>query len=179
MKKFLAPVGALAIAALVASCSSGGSGNASTSAPVAAGPASSSSASTPTLSTTPKPVLKTATEIATALKMKVPQITKVTTLTEENDVNNMIGRPGQYSSAAWITDSRGKAGETGVDGGAVVETFETAEDRDARAKYIKDVTKGIGMLAEYDYTTGTSLVRVSGKLTPSQVKAYKDAAASL
>ncbi|SEB28873.1 hypothetical protein SAMN04489745_3186 [Arthrobacter woluwensis] len=123
--------------------------------------------------------MKTATEIANALKAKVPQVTKVTTVTEANDVNNMIGRPGQYSSAAWIADSRGKAGETGVDGGAVVETFETAADRDARAKYIADVTKGVGALSEYHYMTGTSLVRVSGQLPPSQAKAYKDAVAGL
>lgn len=133
----------------------------------------------PSPSATPKQSLKTATEIANALKAKIPQITKVTTVTEETDVNNMIGRPGQYTSAAWITDNRGKPGETGVDGGAVVETFETAEDMNARAKYIADVSKGIGILAEYHYMTGTSLVRVSGKLTPTQSKAYKDAVAAL
>ena len=42
--------------------------------------------------------------LATQLKAKVPSVTKIVTITENNDPNNKIGRPNGYVSAAVLYD---------------------------------------------------------------------------
>ncbi|MDQ0865598.1 hypothetical protein QF036_003179 [Arthrobacter globiformis] len=118
-----------------------------------------------------------ATSIATALKPKVPSVTKITTVTEALDSNKLLGRPGQYTSAAWIADSGATPGETGVDGGATVEVFETAADAKTRSEYILGVLKEMGPAfgTEWHHLKGTTLLRVSGKLSPSVNTQYKAA----
>lgn len=105
--------------------------------------------------------------MATALKAKVPTITAVTTLTEVLDSNRLLGRPGQYTSLAWITDLGAKAGETGTDGGTVVEVFANAEDAQDRSEYIMGVLKELGPAfgTEWHHLDGTTLLRVSGQLS--------------
>ncbi|MFE7595541.1 hypothetical protein [Streptomyces sp. NPDC057494] len=104
-------------------------------------------------------------------------------VTEDNDPNKLLGRPNQYTSKITFTDSRIKAEDVaGAEKGSVglggaIEVFPTAADAQARADYIQSVTKGIPMLAEYDYVSGTTLVRVSHYLTPTQAADYKTAAA--
>ena len=129
-------------------------------------PAAAAAASTPTPTPT---VAADATAVATALKAKVATITKVTTVTEELDSNKLLGRPGQYTSLAWITDSGAKAGETGTDGGAVVEVFASAEDAKTRSEYILGVLKEMGPAfgTEWHHLDGATLLRVSGQLSPS------------
>ncbi|WP_435841444.1 hypothetical protein [Streptomyces gardneri] len=106
-------------------------------------------------------------------------------VTEDNDPNNLLGRPNQYTSKITFTDSRIKAGDvTGADPGRVelggaIEVFTTAADAQARADYIQKVTKGMPMLVEYDYVSGPVLLRVSRYLTPTQVADDKTGAASL
>ncbi|MCC3279935.1 hypothetical protein LJ754_12320 [Arthrobacter sp. zg-Y40] len=101
----------------------------------------------------------------------------VTEVTEANDSNGLIGRPGQYTSAAWIADTSADPAQTGVDGGAVVEVFATEADAQTRAAYIQDVLKSMGPAfgTEYHYLKGSVLLRVSGKLMPSQASLYEQA----
>jgi hypothetical protein len=115
-----------------------------------------------------------ATSIATALEAKVASITKITTVTEALDSNKLLGRPNQYTSAAWITDSGATARETGIDGGAVVEMFENEADAKARSAYILRVLKEGGPVlgTEWHHMKGTALLRVSGQLSPSVNKQY-------
>lgn len=178
MRKHLAALGAAAF--LLAGCSAPST---QTAAPASTGstpPAAATQASneTPTSTPTPSPkVAADATSVATALKPKVASITKITTVTEALDSNKLLGRPGQYSSAAWIADSGATPGETGVDGGATVEVFETAADAKTRSEYILGVLKEMGPAfgTEWHHVKGTALLRVSGKLSPSVNAQYKAA----
>lgn len=70
----------------------------------------------------------------------------------------------------------------GIDRGLVIEVFPTAADIDRRSKFIQDTLKGMPILGtEYQYRAGggTVLVRVSGKVKPSQAKKIEDAVADL
>jgi hypothetical protein len=177
MRKHLAVLGATAL--LLAGCSapstpiSSQPASAAPSSAAATESATSRSTATPTPTPTPTKAPDAA-SVAAALKPKVPSITKVTTVTEALDSNHLLGRPNQYISAAWITDSGAMAGETGVDGGAVVEVFENEADAKARSEYILGVLKSAGPMfgTEWHHLKGTVLLRVSGTLTPAVNKQY-------
>ena len=73
---------------------------------------------------------------------------------------------------------------TGADPGDVersgaIEAFANPADAEARAAYIRGVTKSLPALVEYDYVHGSVLVRVSRYLTPKQAAQYESAAAAL
>ncbi|OFI39472.1 hypothetical protein BIU82_14200 [Arthrobacter sp. SW1] len=149
-------------------CSTGGGNDAA--------PAQSSAA---VVSEAPAPEEKPAdaTALASALKARIPEIAKVTAVTEATDENNLLGRPGQYVSLAWIGDKRAMPERSGIDGGAVIEVFANAEDMKTRSDYIQKMLKEMGPVAgtEYHYFSGTAMLRVNGKLTPTQAKAYESA----
>ncbi|MCC3273221.1 hypothetical protein MUK71_03870 [Arthrobacter zhangbolii] len=107
----------------------------------------------------------------------MPTISAVTEVTELNDTNGLIGRPGQYISAAWISDTAADSAETGIDGGAVVEVFADEADAQTRSDYIQGVLEGMGPAfgTEYHYMDGAVLLRVSGVLMPSQAALYEEA----
>lgn len=115
-----------------------------------------------------------------AKTVKTAKLTQ--TVTAENDGNHLLGRPGQYTSKIGFADSRitgdavsiYKTGD--VELGGAIEVFPDAASATARAKYILAVTKGMPILAEYDYPVGTVLVRVSRFLPPAQAKEYETAA---
>lgn len=161
MRKYLAAIGVAAV--LLTGCSAQAS-TSSAPAPASAAPAVATPSPTPTPT-----AAADATSVATAVKSKVKSITKVTTVTEALDTNKLLGRPNQYTSVAWITDSGATAGETGVDGGAAVEVFATPEDAKARSEYILGVLKKMGPAfgTEWHHLDGATLLRVSGKLSPS------------
>jgi hypothetical protein len=155
---------ALAVAAVLLTGCSAQASPATSSAPAVASTASATPSATPTPT-----AAADATSVATALKAKVPSITAVTTVTEALDENKLLGRNGQYTSLAWITDSGATAGKTGTDGGAVVEVFANAEDAKTRSDYIQRVLKAMGPAAgtEWHHLDGATLLRVNGKLSPS------------
>ncbi|SKB33836.1 hypothetical protein SAMN05660473_00180 [Arthrobacter sp. 49Tsu3.1M3] len=161
MRKYLAAFGVAA--ALLTGCSAQAT-TSSAPAPVSTAPAVATPSPTPTPT-----AAADATSVATALKAKVKSITKVTTVTEAMDENQLLGRNGQYTSLAWITDKGATAGKTGSDGGAVVEMFANAEDAKARSEYIQKVLKAMGPAAgtEWHHLDGATLLRVNGKLSPS------------
>lgn len=118
-----------------------------------------------------------ATDDAAALKKAIPTITKTVKITEDNDPNGDIGRPGKYSQAVSVYDSRTECDEPlDITCGAKIEVFDSKGDAEARSKYILDALKAVQMLgSEYHYINGASLLRVSGDIKPSQAKAYKAA----
>lgn len=132
---------------------------------------------TPLPETTEAAAPANALDVASALQVEVPTIIAITEVTEINDSNGLIGRPGQYTSAAWITDSAADQAQTGIDGGAVVEVFANPEDAQARSDYIQSVLQGAGGVlgTEYHYMDGMVLLRVSGVLMPSQAAVYQAA----
>ncbi|MEU7124273.1 hypothetical protein [Streptomyces zaomyceticus] len=127
----------------------------------------------------------TASDAFTELSAKISTARLSGVVTEENDPNHLLGRPNQYTSKITFTDSRIKGDDVAgaepgsVELGGAIEVFTTAADAQARADYIQKVTKGTPMLIEYDYVSGTVLVRVSHYLTPAQAADYKAGAASL
>lgn len=158
---------ALALTALLTAC---GEGNGPTSAPATKAPQTTTSPAPVAVKTTPaKP--KDAATIATALKLG-----KVKVWTEENDPNKLLGRPGQYTSAASVVDKRTEcpAGDSGISCGASVEVFASAEDAGTRAAYIEGVQKGGGLGTEYHTVVGAALLRVTGELTPKQAAVYAE-----
>ncbi|MBD3783682.1 MAG: hypothetical protein IE926_12150 [Micrococcales bacterium] len=102
-------------------------------------------------------------------------------LTEDNDTNNLIGRPGQYDAATFMADKRlgcsksDQYDQLGVDCGAKIERWATPAAATARAADIQKKLKDYGLGAEYDYVRGNLLLRVAGDLKPSQAKEYRDA----
>ncbi|WP_328381133.1 hypothetical protein OHQ88_27915 [Micromonospora zamorensis] len=69
-----------------------------------------------------------------------------------------------------------------IDRGLVVEVFATAGDADARSTYIQDALEGAQILGtEYHYRPADRriLVRLTGKVKPSQAKKFADAVAKL
>ena len=172
---------------LVTACGSSSSGGAAS---TSAAPASSSTPSAAPTSSSPSPTAPALPAAATSddpqavavsLKEQIPQITRVIQVTESNDSNNLIGRPGKYDAASFMKDSRmpctGQNLKTlDTSGGAKVERWASTADAQARADYIQKNLKALPMLGtEYDYVRDNLLLRVAGDLKPSQAKAYEKA----
>jgi hypothetical protein len=110
------------------------------------------------------------------LQAKVPQVTKVIQITEDNDPNNLIGRPNEYSQAATLYDSRTPCTDLGADCGATIEIWPTAAMATARGKYIQKELKAYPILGpEYDLVHGTALLRVTGVMKPTDEAGYATA----
>ncbi|MFD7558864.1 hypothetical protein ACFV9E_30560 [Streptomyces sp. NPDC059835] len=162
-------------AALLAACSS---------APGTPKPVSSGQA-TATSSTTPATSESDATSAFAVVSATVPSAKIGTTVTAESDPNHLLGRPHQYTSKVTFTDGRIPAADT--DGktpddlalGGSIESFSNAADAKARADYIQAATSSLPMLTEYHYLHGTTLIRVTHLLTPTQAADYEKAAAKL
>jgi hypothetical protein len=160
-------------------------GCASTAKPAAvatpAAPAAATATTAPAKATTPL----TATTAMTQLAAKITTAKLTNVVTENNDGNNLIGRPHEYTSKVQFKDTRvNPADTTGLDKGDIqfggsIEVFATPEDATARAKYIQAVTASLPAAAEYDYVQGDVLVRVSHLLKPSQAKEYEAATRQL
>lgn len=186
MNRSALTVAAITAAALtVVGCSSSKPAAAPAAPPAASGAPAPASSAPPAA---PSPAAKQAvdaTQAVAALAKAVGTAKAGETVTAENDGNHLLGRPGQYTSKAGFTDSRVKASD--VDGldpddvqrGGAVEVFANAADATARAAYIQAVTKSLPPLAEYDFVHGTTVIRVSHYLTPTQAADYDKAAASL
>lgn len=129
----------------------------------------------------------TAQSAAEAIKATVPEVTDLIAITEENDANNMIGRSNGYVAATVIVDSRiaARAGDfdekcsrdkPGIVCGAGVEQWPDAAATQARASYIKAIQSSMPFLGtEYQTVKGNLLLRVSGKLRPSEAQVYQAA----
>ena len=133
---------------------------------------SSTNAASPTVEAVQ---LVTASDYATALKTAIPSVTKITVIDENNDPNNLIGRPNGYTSAATLFDKRVSGRELGVDNGASIEVFTPPAAAKQRFAYIDSIQKSMSMIHDYMMLSGNVLVRVSGDLKPSQYEAYEEA----
>ena len=142
-----------------------------------AAPPSSDPVATTTTSTAP-PSTQDGTAIAEALKADVGSVQKVVTITEDNDPNNKIGRPNGYVSAAVIYDSGvvDCGDDLGVDCGATVEVWPSADAAKERSEYIQGLQKNSPILGtEYNYLNGAALLRVSGNIKPTVAEEYESA----
>jgi hypothetical protein len=116
---------------------------------------------------------RSAKQHATVIKAAVSTVTRIIQITEDNDPNDKIGRPNGYTDASVLYDRTITCTELGVDCGATIEIWPTADDANARAAYIQEILKGAPTLgAEYDYLNGSALLRDAGGIKPSKAKAY-------
>lgn len=128
------------------------------------------------------PAVRDAKATLDAIRAAGLRLTSITAQDEDSDPNNLIGRPGQYTSRASAdlpgADPSAKAGS--VDRGVVAEGFPNADGAQARADHIQNLLKQSPVLgAEYHYLAGAVLVRVSGKVKPSQAKLIEQAVAGM
>ena len=170
-----------AVAALTAGCSSSAEeGTVAAPSTTAVAPAPSSAAAP----TTTAASLDAAAVLAELQGAGLP-ITDSAAVTETNDANKLIGRPGQYVSKVAFADSR--VGQPidqvapGNDAGGSIEVFATASDAQTRSDYIQKSLASLGPAAgtEYHYLAGTALVRVTGVLPPSAAAQYETAVAAI
>lgn len=103
---------------------------------------------------------------------------EVTAWTADTDPNKLLGRPGQYIDKATFRDTRLQPlPEPDVQAGGDIEIFRTAGELQVRRDYIEAVTRSSPLLAQYVFSSGLVLLRVSGELTPDQAAAYDRALA--
>lgn len=114
---------------------------------------------------------------AVAEQIKQPTTTKIVTVTEDNDPNDMIGRPNGYVTAAVLYDSAATCTELGIECGATVEVWPDDAAAKARSDYIQVILKDAPVLgSEFHTINGPVLLRVDGKqLKPSAAKPYAEA----
>lgn len=139
---------------------------------------SNQSESSPTASPGPTPAEDTpptAAALAAELQAAVPTVTSVSAITEENDSNDMIGRPNGYVGGEFLVDSRAtECIDGGVDCGAVIEDWASAADARTRSDYIQGILKDSPALgSQYNYLRDGLLLRVSGELPPSASAEYE------
>lgn len=164
---------------LLAAASCGGAGTSSS-------PPSISPTQSQRASSSSSPLGKmTATSVIAKLKAAGMPIGKVIVYTAATDVNHLLGRPNGYLSKAAFIDTRIKSSEVAgyslgdIERGGGVEVFSDPAGAKARMDYIQALAKGSPMFAEYDYTLGPALLRLSTILTPTQARAYEHALARL
>lgn len=127
--------------------------------------------STPSSSTTAP---QDAAGIIAAMAQRDSHLTASVTYTATTDENHLLGRPGQYTSKSTFTDDQiSTEDKEGYDPGDIdlgggIEAFANAKDTQSRAQYIAAISQSGGLFAEYDYVSGTALLRVSHYLTPEQ-----------
>ena len=128
----------------------------------------------------PAPPPPTAQSSAEAIKAAIPEITRLIPLTEDNDSNNLLGRPGGYTAAVVLVDPRSSSmcdlAKPGADCGATVEQWPDSEAAQKRADYIKQIRAATPVLGtEWTIVKDNLVLRVTGDLTPSVEKAYEAA----
>lgn len=153
----------------------------------AAAPGSSGGSNSSSEPTGPAPVSDAAPADASAVLEQLMAaglpISGSLVITETNDPNNLIGRPGQYVSKVVFADERASESldenAPSNDAGGSVEVFTDAATAQARSEYIQAALAKLGPAAgtEYHYLAGRALVRVTGDLLPSVAAEYEKAAA--
>ncbi len=130
--------------------------------------------SIPTLSTPPD-----ATEVVQRLENEGLPIGGVETYNAENDPNELLGRPGQYTSKANFKDTRLESEPFSegfnIRNGGSVEVFETEEEAKRREEYLRTISEATSMFAEYSYRDDRVLLRLSRRLTPEKAEEYETA----
>ena len=109
-----------------------------------------------------------ATEVLEMLKDNGFPLDEITSYTEKTDPNTLMNKDGQYTSKAFVHDSRIKDDmESGID----VEVFKTEADAKDRKDYI-DSFSDVAFLSETSFVNGKVLLRVSNDLTKTEAEEY-------
>lgn len=107
---------------------------------------------------------------------KVEHIADISAVTEDNDPNGHLNKPGGYTATVYYSDDRISLDtsiygtsviEQGTDGGGAIEVYSTVEDAEKRRDYL--ATYDGGIFASGTHTViGTVLVRTSDELKASE-----------
>lgn len=109
---------------------------------------------------------------------KVEHVAHISAVTEDNDPNGHLNKPGGYTATVYYSDDRidldkavygNSVIEQGTEGGGGIEVYATVEDAQKRREYL-EIFDG-GLFASGSHTViGTVLIRTSNELTASQQK---------
>lgn len=144
----------------------------------------------------PRNKLENAEEIVTYLIQMIENISDTKVYNEENDPNELLGRPGGYISKVDFIDSRVEERfinninsqdeilnelvkeemrtDFKVDYGGSVELFDNKEDAKNRYEYISTAAKESGgAKTEYGYLHENVYLRLSKSLTPTEAEEYE------
>jgi hypothetical protein len=107
---------------------------------------------------------------------KVEHVADISAVTEDNDPNGQLNKPGGYTATVYYSDDRISLDssiygtsviEQGTDGGGAIEVYSTVEDAEKRRDYLAAYDGGI--FASGTHTViGTVLVRTSNELKGSE-----------
>ena len=123
-------------------------------------------------------------DIASALKT-IDTVDGVCIVTENNDPNGELNKKGGYIAAVYFSDNRADLEsksnpysnykdicDEGTDAGGQIEVYSTTKDAKDRADYLSGFS---GILGDgYDGGYGTSVIRISNKMTATQIKDLKE-----
>lgn len=135
-------------------------------------------------STTPQVQELTAEQVVARIAETITTATPGVVFTAETDPNDLLGRPGGYTSKGSFTDSRINPDDVlGAEQGAVeyggsVEVFDTEVAARKRKEYIDGFSE-IPFAVECSYVDRPVLLRVSRQLTPDQAAEYQAALAEI
>jgi hypothetical protein len=105
----------------------------------------------------------TAEEYGAKLKEAGLSIENVEVTTADNDKNELLGRPNQYTSKINFTNGS-------------IEVFNNKTDATNRKEYIDNIGKKMPLVAEYSYINDSgTLLRIDKKVTPDDAKKYEEA----
>lgn len=127
-------------------------------------------------SSVPEQKQLTANDIVSQMKDNGANIGKIIVYDEETDVNNLLGRPNQYTSKVNFEDTTCEQYDVDNDPiGGTVEVFNTPEDAKSRYDYCSAFTQSSPMFAQYMYLYDTFLLRIDNAVTPSNAEKYEKA----
>ena len=93
-----------------------------------------------------------------------------------SDPNELLGRPGGYTSKVNFSDSRLEVGsDFDIDYGGSVEVFPNESDAADRYAYVDAITSGGGLFGEYHWLQHTVFLRISKSVTPDEAGEYQQA----
>ncbi|MEZ5097429.1 MAG: hypothetical protein R2731_15830 [Nocardioides sp.] len=111
--------------------------------------------------------------MADALQGAIPALKVRIEMNEDNDANELFGRPGQYDQVTFLADSRlgcdaaDDFNELDTVCGVKIERWPSEKAAKARAQDIQQKLRDYGLGAEWDYLVGRLVVRASGDYKPS------------
>lgn len=114
----------------------------------------------------------TAEDVYVAIEAAGFPVHSPTVVTEETDSNELLGRPGQYTSKVEFYDIAGNAGSNNDK--CVIEVFSSSKDAKTRFDYVKSLSESIAMLSEYDYLNDIVILRIDNCVSPSDAKKYEE-----
>lgn len=125
----------------------------------------------------------TAEEIVNKLKEKGLSIGKIVVYTEETDLNNLLGRPNQYTSKIIFEDIRLEQvnanneflneEERNEPTGGTIEVFNNKADMEKRKNYVETLSSSASIFNQYIYANDYAILRLENELTPTQAQEYE------